>query len=122
MTRRDLLRVLGAGAVYGSGSFGQTPPVEAADYTLQIGPVSVELSPKRTVKTTGYNGIAPDPLMRLREGKPATIDVHNTTKEPEIVHWHGLHIPSDVDGSMEEGTPMVPPDAMRRYTFTPAPA
>jgi len=122
VTRRDLLRALGAGAVSSSGSFGQTPLTNAADFTLQIGPVSVELSPKRTVRTIGYNGIAPGPLIRLREGRPVTIEVHNTTSEPEIVHWHGLHIPSDVDGSMEEGTPMVLPGASRRYTFTPAPA
>ena len=31
--------------------------------------------------------------------------------EPELVHWHGLFIPPEVDGSAEEGTPPVPPSA-----------
>ena len=52
-----------------------------------------------------------------------TVDVWNDTKEEDIVHWHGLHIPSDVDGAFEEGTPGVPPNGGRqRYVFTPAPA
>ena len=58
----------------------------------------------------------------MQEGKPVTIDVFNDTPEPELVHWHGLHIPSDVDGAMEEGTPMIAPRRHARYTFTPAPA
>ena len=24
-----------------------------------------------------------------------------------MVHWHGLFLPSEVDGAMEEGTPMI---------------
>jgi FtsP/CotA-like multicopper oxidase with cupredoxin domain len=74
------------------------------------------------VKTIGYNGSAPGPLLRVPEGKTISIDVHNNTGEPEVVHWHGLHIPSDVDGSLEEGTPPVPPRGRRRYSFTAAPS
>jgi FtsP/CotA-like multicopper oxidase with cupredoxin domain len=94
----------------------------AADFTLEIGPVSVELAPGTTVKTLGYNGSAPGPLLRIPEGKTVTIEVHNKTSEQEVVHWHGLHIPSDVDGSLEEGTPGVPPRGRRRYSFTATPS
>ena len=38
------------------------------------------------------------------------------------VHLHGLSVPSDVDGAEEEGTPMVPPGGMQRYSFVPRPA
>ena len=52
-----------------------------------------------------------------------TVDVWNDTKEEDIVHWHGFHIPSEVDGAYEEGTPGVPPNGgRRRYIFTPDPA
>ncbi|MBV9768521.1 MAG: multicopper oxidase domain-containing protein, partial [Bryobacterales bacterium] len=44
------------------------------------------------------------------------------TGDPEIVHWHGLKIPSAVDGATEEGTPLLPPHGSARYTFTPAPS
>jgi FtsP/CotA-like multicopper oxidase with cupredoxin domain len=91
------------------------------DFTLEIGPVTVELAPGTTVKTLGYNGSAPGPLLRIPEGRSVTIEVHNNTSAEEVVHWHGLHIPSDVDGSLEEGTPGVPAQGRRRYSFTATP-
>ena len=43
------------------------------------------------------------------EGRqPVAIDVHNDTDTPELVHWHGQMIPSDVGAAAEEGTPFVP--------------
>jgi FtsP/CotA-like multicopper oxidase with cupredoxin domain len=97
-------------------------PAAAADFTLRIQPVTVELSPKHHVKTIGYNGVSPGPLLRVPEGKTISIDVQNETDTEEIVHWHGLHIPSNVDGAMEEGTPPVPPHTSARYTFTATPS
>jgi FtsP/CotA-like multicopper oxidase with cupredoxin domain len=97
-----------------------TPP--AADFTLHIGQVSREIAPKRIVKTTGYNGAFPGPVLRLPEGKPVTVDVYNDTSIPELVHWHGLFVPSEVDGSAEEGTPSVQAHGYRRYQFVPRPA
>jgi FtsP/CotA-like multicopper oxidase with cupredoxin domain len=93
-----------------------------ADITIHISPVEIEIAPRRMIKTTAYNGSAPGPVLRLREGKPVTVDVFNETKIPELVHWHGLFVPSEVDGSEEEGTPMVPPGGVRRYSFVPRPS
>jgi FtsP/CotA-like multicopper oxidase with cupredoxin domain len=97
-------------------------PTTKADYTLRIAPVTVELAPDHILSTIGYNGLSPGPLLRMREGKPITVDVINETDVPELVHWHGLLIPPDVDGVEEEGTPMVPPRGRRRYELTPRPA
>ena len=95
---------------------------EKADYTLRIGKITLELGPGKKVKTLGYNGSAPGPLLRMREGKEVVIDVINETDAPELAHWHGLHIPSLVDGSAEEGTPLVAPRGCMRYRFTPKPS
>jgi FtsP/CotA-like multicopper oxidase with cupredoxin domain len=97
-------------------------PVARADYTIRIAPGLVELGPDRIIATTLYNGQFPGPLLRLREGRPAVIDVYNDTDTPEQLHWHGQHVPVDVDGSAEEGTPFIPPHGHRRLTFTPGPA
>ena len=92
------------------------------DFTLRIAPVTVELTPTRIISTIGYNGTSPGPLLRMREGKPVAVDVLNDTDVPELVHWHGLLIPAEVDGVEEEATPMVPPRGRIRYQFTPRPA
>jgi FtsP/CotA-like multicopper oxidase with cupredoxin domain len=93
-----------------------------ADVTIRISPVEWEVASRKKIRTTGYNGSAPGPVLRLREGQPVTVDVFNETKIPELVHWHGLFVPSEVDGSEEEGTPMVSPGGVRRYSFVPRPS
>lgn len=94
----------------------------AADHTLRIATGLVELAPDRIVSTTLYNDQVPGPLLRMQEGRRVTIDVHNDTDVPELVHWHGQMIPSEVDGAAEEGTPFITPHAMRRISFVPKPS
>jgi FtsP/CotA-like multicopper oxidase with cupredoxin domain len=93
-----------------------------AAYTLRIAMTPVELASGRVVSMTAYNGQFPGPLLRLKEGKETTIEIYNDTNTPEQLHWHGQQIPSDVDGSAEEGTPFIPPHGMRRITFTSGPS
>src|SRR5580698_2602677 len=94
----------------------------AGDFTLRIAPMIVELAPQVVVSTIGYSNKVPGPLLRVREGRRVTVEVVNDTDVPEYVHWHGLLIPSDVDGVEEEGTPPVPPHGCRRYQFVAKPA
>src|SRR5580658_6674328 len=118
MNRRSFLATLGMSMV--TRAPGQQPP--APDFRLSIGPVSVEPKPGKVVKTTGYNGTVPGPLIRCREGQKIAIEVTNNSAVPELVHWHGLRCAPEVDGSMEEGTPMLAPGKSARYTFAASPA
>jgi FtsP/CotA-like multicopper oxidase with cupredoxin domain len=97
----------------------QTAP---ADYTIDIAPYDLDVAPRRSIKTIAYNRQVPGPLLRLQEGRPVTIDVSNQTTNGEVVHWHGLFLPPQVDGAMEEGTPLIPGGGHARYTFTPRPS
>lgn len=119
MRRRDFL-VLPAGLISAAaiGARQETRP----DLTLRISEITWELAPRRTIRTLAYNDTIPGPLVRVRAGRPFTVDVRNDHTREDIVHWHGLHIPSDVDGAIEQGTPPVAPRSTRRYTFTPDPA
>jgi FtsP/CotA-like multicopper oxidase with cupredoxin domain len=121
MDRRDFL--MGAsfallGAAAKTKFWAQAP----ADVRLEIAPLKLEIAQKKVIHTIAYNGAVPGPLIRWPEGKPITIDVVNRTDAPEIVHWHGLWIPSEEDGAAEEGSPMIAPGAQRQYRFTPQPA
>ena len=128
MDRREFLKLSGLSAA-GLSSFDPRAVLAAdqeqlvkGDLKLRITPVSLEIGPGKVIKTVGYDGSAPGPVLRFIEGKPVTVDVFNETDVPETVHWHGQMIPSAVDGSTEEGTPAVPPGGHRRYRFTPKPA
>ena len=58
----------------------------------------------------------------MQEGQRVAVEVVNDTDVPEYVHWHGMFVPSEVDGVEEEGTPPVPPHGRRRYQFVAKPA
>jgi FtsP/CotA-like multicopper oxidase with cupredoxin domain len=116
MTRRDLLSTI----LLGAGAWRtQTVPRGRADVTLRIGTLTHEVAPGHVYTTTAYNGSVPGPIVRLREGVPATIDVINDTDVEEFVHWHGLGVPSEIDGTAEQGSWPVPPRGSLRYTLTP---
>ena len=124
LSRRGFLGWSAAAVVGASGlvrvGFGQGNA--APDFSVEIGPCTVEASPKHVIKTMGYNGVAPGPLIRMREGRPARVAITNKLEHPEIVHWHGLFNPVATDGAMEEGSPMLAPGERVVYEITPRPA
>jgi FtsP/CotA-like multicopper oxidase with cupredoxin domain len=126
MKRRDFLAVAGAAAAQSilepaiSAIAAEHRPIP--DYSLRIQRIALELAPGVVVNTIGYNGQAPGPLLRMKEGVPVSIEVTNETTTPELVHWHGLKIDSFNDGAMEEGSPMIQPGAKRTYRFSSTPS
>ena len=121
-TRREFLQRAGtAGLALAVGAPLSAASATLPDDTLRIAPVSVEIAPGKIIQTVGYNGSAPGPFLRLREGKRVSIKVINDSDVPELVHWHGLKIPSAVDGAMEEGSPMIMPGNSASYSFDPKP-
>jgi FtsP/CotA-like multicopper oxidase with cupredoxin domain len=123
--RREFLKASAASALVTAG----TSPVQLlaqsaveADHTVRIRRTNIELAPNHIVSTTVYNDQFPGPLVRLTEGRRVIVDIHNDTDTPELVHWHGQMIPSDIDGAAEEGTPFVPAHGMRRIELVPRPS
>jgi FtsP/CotA-like multicopper oxidase with cupredoxin domain len=124
LPRRGFLIGAGAtGVALGTSlSAAYTQVAGQPDHSLTIAPKRLELAPGKVIDTFAYNGTVPGPVLRLREGRPVTIDIRNDTDVDDIVHWHGLYLPADADGAMEEGSPMVPRGGgTRRYTFTAKP-
>ena len=122
-TRRDFLRGSAAAATW------MTLPHEVramqpgpAEYKLEIAPYKLEVKANHFIETVAYNQLVPGPLLRLREGRSTSIEIVNRTRQQEVVHWHGLFLPPEVDGAMEEGTPMIAPGQTIRQEFTPEPA
>ena len=127
--RRQLLKLSGAAGLAGGladraaaqGATGGAPDAKA-DHVIRIGTGLIEVAPDNIVSASVYNGQFPGPLLRFKEGQRTVVDIFNDTDTPEQLHWHGLHIPSDVDGAAEEGSPYIDPHGMRRIAFTPGPA
>jgi FtsP/CotA-like multicopper oxidase with cupredoxin domain len=123
LDRRGFLIGAGvAGMAFGAAiDLAYTQTVMAPDHTLRIAPHRLELGPGKVIETFAYNDTIPGPVLRLREGRQVSIDIRNDTDIDDIIHWHGLYVPSPADGAMEEGSPMVGPGHTLRYTFAPKP-
>jgi FtsP/CotA-like multicopper oxidase with cupredoxin domain len=105
-----------------ASSQAATGVVASPDFRIEIAEIDWELAPRKRIRTTAYNGQIPGNLIRLNEGKTATIEISNRLDHAEIVHWHGQWVPPDVDGSMEEGSPMIAPGGRARIAITPRPS
>ncbi|MEM7344174.1 MAG: multicopper oxidase domain-containing protein [Chloroflexota bacterium] len=76
--------------------------------TEQEGQKIFELTPQsgqvafldgQLAKTMGYNGHYLGPTIRVSRGDNVIINVTNQLDEMTTVHWHGLHVPPDMDGT-----------------------
>lgn len=65
--------------------------------------------------TQGFNGTYLGPTLIADVGDTVAVDVTNSLPEPSTVHWHGMHLPADMDGGPHQ---MVAPGTTRRSTWT----
>ena len=68
-----------------------------ASTALDIGEIPIVIN-GRSATATGINGTVPGPLLRYREGDRIAIDVRNRLSDDSSIHWHGLLLPSNMDG------------------------
>lgn len=57
-------------------------------------------------ETMGYNGNFLGPTIRVDKGEEVVINVTNQLDEMTTVHWHGMHVPANMDGTPHQ---MIPP-------------
>src|SRR5690349_17670504 len=69
------------------------------EVTLTAAPARLSLKPGVTSDVFAYNGTSPGPTLEVNEGDRVIIHFRNDLAEPTTVHWHGIHLPVDQDGS-----------------------
>lgn len=74
-----------------------TAELRGAEFHLEIGETPVNFTGAARVATT-VNGQLPAPLLRWREGDTVTLHVTNRLREQTSIHWHGILLPSNMDG------------------------
>jgi CopA family copper-resistance protein len=63
------------------------------------------------------NGTIPGPILRFREGETVTLRVINRLDEDTSIHWHGLLVPSEMDGVPGVSFPGIPAGQTFTYRF-----
>ncbi|MBS0485749.1 MAG: multicopper oxidase domain-containing protein, partial [Proteobacteria bacterium] len=71
--------------------------LSGTDFALEIGETPVNFTGAARMATT-VNGLLPGPTLRWREGTTVTLRVTNRLHVPTSIHWHGIILPSDMDG------------------------
>lgn len=74
---------------------GRTPRV--VEYDLVIDRAGFRVG-DRSALAPMINETVPGPLLRLQEGQEAILRVTNNLDEDTSIHWHGLLVPTDMDG------------------------
>ncbi|HUG27544.1 MAG TPA: multicopper oxidase domain-containing protein, partial [Gemmatimonadales bacterium] len=69
----------------------------------------------QTTEVYAYNGTVPGPMLEFMEGDEVIVRFRNDLPVETTVHWHGLHLPFDADGSPFHP---VAPGATYEYRFT----
>ena len=68
------------------------------EFHLVAEPVVRELAPGMKANLWGYNGQSPGPTLECVEGDKLRIFVTNRLPEHTTIHWHGVLLPSGMDG------------------------
>ncbi len=87
------------------------------EFHLVAEPVRRELAPGMTAHLWGYNGQSPGPTIECVEGDKVRIFVTNRLPEHTTVHWHGILLPSGMDGVGGLTQPHIKPGKTFVYEF-----
>ncbi|MEP1591767.1 multicopper oxidase domain-containing protein, partial [Sulfitobacter sp.] len=87
------------------------------EFHLVAEPVERELADGMVARLWGYNGQSTGPTIEAVEGDRVRIYVTNRLPEHTTVHWHGLILPSGMDGVGGLSHPGIPPGKTFVYEF-----
>ncbi len=88
------------------------------EFHLVAEEVDHEFAPGCRAKCWGYNGSTPGPTLEAVEGDRVRLLVTNRLGEPTSAHWHGILLPSGMDGVSGLSQAPIAPGETFVYEFT----
>lgn len=113
ISRRTLLKAAGLTPF---AAFLPMPVIARQQVDLTLGQQPVNLSGRPSIATT-VNQSLPAPTLRWREGDTVTINVTNQLPVDSSIHWHGIILPSNMDGVPGLSFPGIKPGQTFQYQF-----
>ncbi len=105
-------------AVVPNGSTAKYKIVDGVKvFHLIAEPIEWEVAEGLKIKTWGFNGSVPGPMIEVAEGDKVRIYVTNKLPAPTTVHWHGVLIVCGMDGVAGLTQPAIPPGETFLYEF-----
>ncbi len=91
-------------------------PLSGTTFDLTIGQTPVNFTGHARSATT-INGGIPGPLLHWRQGDTVTLKVRNTLPVSTSIHWHGILLPTGMDGVPGLSFPGIAPGETFTYRF-----
>jgi len=92
------------------------------EFRLTGSAMTYEFVKSQPTTAWAYNNQVPGPELRVREGDLLRVIFTNNLPEPTTIHWHGVNVPTSMDGVPDISQPPVPPGGTFTYEFIATPA
>jgi FtsP/CotA-like multicopper oxidase with cupredoxin domain len=86
------------------------------EYNLTTSEFAWEIRPGKTITAWGFNNQVPGPVISAKKGDTLVVRFQNNLPEATMVHWHGIRVPANMDGTGEMQQPILPGDSFE-YRF-----
>jgi len=93
------------------------PDPHVLEVELQAIPTALNIIGSAPTSVWTYNGTTPGPLLRAQAGDQLIVHFSNALPEDTSVHWHGIRLPSSMDGVPGHTQPPVHPGGTFDYSF-----
>ena len=123
MSRRRFVQGVAAAGTLGSlggiprpGEAAGTVSLSGTHFDLTVAESAVNITGSPATATT-VNGLLPGPILHWQEGDTIAVNVTNRLHETTSIHWHGLLLPSNMDGVPGLSFPGIAPGETFTYRF-----
>jgi CopA family copper-resistance protein len=107
-----------ASSAFAAGTSTQPQVLSGNRFKLSFDYQKVNFTGKDRI-ATAINGSVPAPVLRWKQGERVTLDATNNMAVDSSIHWHGLILPSAMDGvpHISENFAGIKPGETFRYEF-----
>ena len=130
LSRRRFVQGLALGTAMGAMGMGSSAlaavtrqqrgpeTLRGTRFDLSYSPTRVNFTGRERL-ATAINGSVPAPVLRFKEGETVTLNVTNNMAVDTSIHWHGLILPSAMDGvpHVSDGFNGIKPGETFNYRF-----
>lgn len=112
-----LMATLGRwGLASAADNVGGLTHLRGTDFALTVGQLAVQITDRERL-AVAVNGSLPAPVLHWQEGDTVTLRVTNQLRESTSIHWHGILLPTGMDGVPGLSFPGIAPGETFTYQF-----
>jgi FtsP/CotA-like multicopper oxidase with cupredoxin domain len=98
------------------------PDPKIVEVNLRAVPTTLNIDDNRSVRGMyTFNGMYPGPTLKAKKGDRIIVHFKNDLPEPTTIHWHGLRISDQMDGSPRIQAPIKPGESFTYDYVAPDP-